>query len=86
MLSIDHSKKMIMDLGKLVGDGVQIVKHGVGLGSIYQIFQVIADVKELIMEAPHALPELRDIDSQEAGELASAAYEMVKHIIQEIGK
>lgn len=84
MLSIDHSKKVLADLGKVAVDGIHIAKHGVGIGALQDIFALMGDVKDLIAEAPKALPELQDMDAKEAAEMAQAAYEMVKAVIAAI--
>lgn len=81
---IDHSKKVVEDLGKLVMDAIPIAKHGVGIGAISQLFTILADVKDLLAEAPQALPELKDMDSAKAGELSSVCYEMVRRVITSI--
>lgn len=83
-LGIEHSKKVLADLGAIAVAGIEIAKKGGGLGALKQIFVLIEDVKGLISEAPLALPELKDVDSVEAGQLATAAYDLVKSVISAV--
>ena len=83
-LGIDHSKKVLADLGKLAADGIKVAKHGVGLGSLKQLFDILAEAKDLVVEAQAAFPEIKDLDSKESGELASACYDLVKGIIESV--
>ncbi len=38
-------------------------------------------MKDLAHESHEALPELKDIDGAEAGQLAEASYEVIKSIV-----
>lgn len=80
-LGIDHSKKVIAELGAVAVAVVGIAKRGVGLGALRQLFVVLEDVKGLLVDAPKALPELADVDPAEAGELATACYVLVKSVV-----
>lgn len=84
MSGIEHSKKVLVDLGKLAADGIQIAKHGIGFGAIKQVLSMVEEAKDLIVEAQAAFPELKDLDSAEAGELATACYDLVKGVIDAV--
>ncbi len=75
----------IRDLGngvaELVCDGIDLVK-----GSYMKIFEVIADIKVIVKAAPAALPELKDLDADEAAELTKLAYVLVARIVEKVGK
>lgn len=83
-LGIDHSKKVLVDLGKLAADGIHIAKHGIGLGSLKQLWSMVDEAKDLIIEAQAAFGELKDLDSQESGQLASACFDLVKGVIDAV--
>lgn len=82
--SIDHSKKVIADIGVIIVDAVQIAKHLSVLTALPKLYEAFGSVKEIVAEAPLALPELKDLSSDEAGQLAAAAYDLVKKIISSI--
>jgi hypothetical protein len=79
-----HTLKMMADIKALMLDVIQIAKSGVGIGAIKQVLEILSSVKQIISEAPATLPELKDLDSSEAGRLAEASYEMIKDIIRAI--
>lgn len=81
MAGIARSVETIQDVGEIVVDLAVLMKHGLGLGSISKLLAVLADVKELIADAQAALPELSDVDANEAGQLAAASYTQIKRIV-----
>ncbi len=83
-LGIDATKHLIESIGKLVGDAVDLSKNGLGLGSLSQMFTIVADVKDLVQSVPGALPELMDLDAQESTQIGAAAYDMVRKIATHI--
>lgn len=82
VVGIQHTKKILSDLGDVALAAVGIVKaHGSIIGSISKLYEVLKNVKDIIAEAPQALPELKDIDSAEAGEIASLTYGLVRSLV-----
>jgi hypothetical protein len=41
----------------------------------------MSDVAELAKDAPAAMPELKDIDAADAGQIAAAAYGLVRAVM-----
>jgi hypothetical protein len=83
-IGIDHSKRVIADLQAIAITGVKIAKHGIGFGALKQVLDLIGQAKDLIVEAQAALPEIKDLDSQEVGQLSSACYELVRGVIDAV--
>lgn len=83
-LGIDHSKKVIGDLKVIAIDAVYMAKHLSIFAALKKLPEVFDQVKDIIGEAPQSLPELKDIDSTEAGQLTSACYDLVKGIIDAV--
>ncbi len=81
-LGIAKTLETIGDLKVLAVDGIRLAKTGpFGLSLFTSLLKVVADVKELIADAPAALPELTDLDATEAGQVGSAAYDLVAGVI-----
>lgn len=83
-LGIEHSKKVLVDLGKIAADGIYLAKHGVGIGSLKQLWDMVAEAKDIIVEGKASFPELKDLDAAESAELATAAFDLVKGIIDAV--
>lgn len=81
MLGIQHSKQVIADLGKLAVDGIALVKKSSGLGEIRAVLALMGDFKALVSDARSALPELKELDAQEAAQLAEQSYEAVRAVV-----
>ncbi len=86
MVGITHTLKMLANIKEILIEVVALAKHGIGIGAVGQIFALLGQVKSLIAEAPAVLPEIKDLDAQEAGKLAEASYDLVKATIQAILK
>ena len=85
-LGISNALKAIADLQAIAVDGVKLVKAfgrgAMGLGAVLAaVFELAAAVKDLVADAPAALPELKDLDTAEAGQAGAAAYDCVKAVI-----
>lgn len=83
-MNIDHSQKVLADLGDIVSNGIEIFKNGIGLGSLKKVFALEKEFKDLIAEAKQAMPELKDLDPSEVQLLLASSYALVKKIISEI--
>lgn len=68
-------------MGALVVQGVGISRNGLSLSSFPQLLGILQSLKTLSLEAQAALPELKDIDVNEAAELAAIVYGVVKDVV-----
>lgn len=80
-VSIDKTLETIDDVGKLMIDVVALMRSGVSRASLGRARAIVGDLCELASDAPAALPELADLDSDEAIRLGGAAYTLVKKIL-----
>ncbi len=82
MVNVAHTLQVFADLELIAVDIARVVKKG---GSIWSLLPVLAEMlgaaKDLVAQAPLALPELKDLDAEEAGLLAKATYTLVKSVI-----
>lgn len=86
-IGVDHCLKLIKSVQDVGVDAIAIVKSGhFGFTAIYRGLKGAGDLYHLLHEAARAWPELEDLDAQEAGKLASAAYEAIKSLAQEVIK
>lgn len=82
MPSVVKSKEALSDLADLILIGVAAAKSGGSMISLLpHLWAAAGKVKELIDDSQNLLPELQDVDAQEAGELAAAAYSAIKKVI-----
>lgn len=84
MLDVSKTKSVMDSAGELLVKGIAIGKHGVGLGSLPAIFDMLNEIKVLLEDAPSVLPELKDLDQAEAGQVAEAAYALVKKVLDAV--
>lgn len=86
-LPITQTLKTLSDLQTVIVDGVKMAKDAAagGFGSWAKLFTdvmgVASDVRSVVTDAPGALPELKDVDAAEAGQIATAAYDLVKAVV-----
>ncbi len=85
-LGITSVLKTIADLQDLAIHGIDLAKAASGgpfaLGAILAgVVKLAGDVKDLVADAPMALPEMADLDSAEVGKLGSASYDCVKAVL-----
>jgi hypothetical protein len=85
-VGIAHTLKMVSEIKGILIGAVDIAKHGIGLGAVKEVFAMLSEVKGIIADAPAILPELKDLDSKEAGVLAEASYDLIKSLVAEIVK
>lgn len=81
-VGIDHSKAVIADIADMAAKVIGIVKHLSIFKALSELKALEADVKDLIKQAPLALPELKTLDAAEGVEIAEAAYGLVQKIMQ----
>lgn len=84
VVGIASTKKVLIELSELAVDAITLVKHGSIFSALPKLAEIFADAKALVADAPHALPELEDLDQAEAAALAAAAYQAVHAILQAI--
>jgi hypothetical protein len=82
-MDVQKSLEVIDDLGELVADAAALIKSGapLGLETFKKVFELAMDLKELAADAPDALPELKDLDANEVGQLGAAAFSAVGKIL-----
>lgn len=78
-LPVTSTLKTIADLQVLAVDGVDLVKNLATspLGGLFKLFGIASDIKALLVDAPAALPELKDLDAAEASQVGAAAFALV---------
>ncbi len=90
MIGIAKTLETVADLKAMTVDAIRLAKAAQKGGvlswpAIFNgVLKVGGDVKELVGDAPLALPELKDVDAAEAGQIATAAYDLVKTIVAEL--
>lgn len=81
MAGIDHVLVSVDGVKKLVVDAVTLVKDGISFSDLPQLFKVLNDLKVLVDNVPASLPELKDLDPAESGQVAEASYKAVQEIL-----
>ncbi len=85
MAGIDKTLETFSDLSKLSVDVIAVIKSGgITFGSLPKILSMVSEISELMKDAPAALPELQDLDMNEAGQVGAAAFALVKSVIQAV--
>lgn len=81
-VGIQKSLETLESIGNLSVDAIAIVKAGgFKLSVLPKILDALNQINELVKDAPAALPELADIDAQEAAQLGAASFALVKKVI-----
>lgn len=80
-MDVQNSLKVMADVSNIAVDAITLVKKGFNFGSFGAIIDMLLQGKNLMVDAPLAWPELKDIDPQEAAQLGAAAYDMTAKII-----
>lgn len=84
MTGIVKTLQTIADMEKLAIDVIDIIKDGsVSFSDIPKLFDLFGALKDLVVDAPQALPELSDLDALEVGQIGAAAYSLIKTIVDE---
>lgn len=86
MLPVTNTLQTIADLQGLLLDAVKLEKDAkAGVlhfpAVLAGVLSIGGDIKALTAEAPQALPELKDLDANEAGQLAEASFGLVKAVL-----
>jgi hypothetical protein len=86
LVGIAHTKQVLGDIQTISVELVKIFKGGIGFRSIPALLGLLDEVRRIATEAPKALPELKDIDAAEAGEISTQAYILVKALVDALGR
>lgn len=84
MLGVEKTLQVFDDLGEIAVSAVSIGKKGVSFSAFGDLLKVLGAGKELIQDAPAALPELMELDQAESAKIGQAAYVLVKKIIDAV--
>lgn len=83
MASVDNSVKFLGDLTKLGCNVVTLVKSGASVFSIIMdAGPLLSETKALVADGKLALPELKDLDTNEVLALGQAAYDCISAIVK----
>ena len=80
-LGVDHSVKFLGEVADLCVEVMGIVKSGVSFGSIPKILGLGTQLAAAVVDAKAAMPELKDLDPEEALAVGAAAYACVAKIV-----
>lgn len=78
---IESTKKLLGAVHTLSVFVARAVKEGWKSSYIFEIIGMASDIAAVAEEAKQLLPELKDLDKQEAEELAGIVYETVRTIV-----
>lgn len=81
MSGVEHTTKFLNGLSHMVVEAIGIAKNGVGFGAYRQVMGLMGEMKSMLAEAKLSLPELKDLDGDDAVELGQVAYECVAAIV-----
>lgn len=84
MAGIQETLETIQALKELVVDAIDVSKGGITFSDLAKLFEIIGDLKDLADSAPKALPELKDLDAGEIGQISAAAYQALREIVLRI--
>ncbi len=79
-MKIDLSKQLLQSAGDLSLFIASALKRGWKMSDMFKLVQMGSDIMSLVQQGKDILPELKDIDEKEAGELASLCYHLVKQV------
>lgn len=80
-MDIQKTLETIGDAGSISVDIISLAKGGLKLSTFTVVLDLLGNLKELVGDAPLALPELTDLDAGESAQLGAAAYDTVKKIM-----
>ena len=80
-VGVDKTLEVIQDISGIVTASIAVAKSGVNLGSIPAFLKIAQHAVELLKDAKAALPELKDIDGNEAAKIGEASYKLIREIV-----
>lgn len=78
---IDVTKKVIKVVGDLAVFVTEAVKRGWQSSDMFEIMGMMNQVVEIVKDRDELLPELKDLDKDEAAEITGMMYDYVREII-----
>lgn len=84
-LSVDNTIETIEDVGNIGVDAIDLYRATVDKDPIdigKAIVSLITNGIDAISESNEVLPELADLDQEEAGKVGAAAYAAIKKIVE----
>lgn len=85
IMSVDHSVQFISELGNVAVMGVRIAKSGFSWwDAVSKIMPLIKEIKVMVDEAKGAIPELKDLDTEETLQLGQAAFDCITKVVRSI--
>ncbi len=78
---VGNTLEVIESLGTVAANAVGVLRGKASWGDIGKLLSLLSEVKDIIAAAPGVLPELIDVDANEAAQLGRAAYEAVKRVV-----
>jgi len=78
---IETTKQLLQVTGDIAVYVTKAVKRGWSTSDLFQIMGMVNKVVAFAKDAKELLPELKDLDKEEAGELAELLYAYVKEIV-----
>ncbi len=84
-MGIEESLKTISDVKGLAVDSISLFKDGgFSFLKIGAILRVMSEVNALVVDGKGSLPELKDLEPAEVGQLTTAAFAAMKAIISSL--
>ena len=78
---IDVTKKIIEVMGDVAVFVAQAVKEGWKSAHMFQLMGMMNQVVDIVKDREEILPELKDIDKDEAAEITGMLYDYVREIV-----
>lgn len=79
-MDIKVTKQLLQSAGDTALFVTQAVKRGWKTTDLFRLMQMASDIMQLVQSGKDLLPELKDIDAKEAGQLAELTYKLVKDV------
>jgi hypothetical protein len=85
MIGIENSLQLIESLKVLAMDLIEIVKSIIAnpknIAAYFKFVKVGSELYTVVKQAIASMPELKDLDSNESGTLATAFYEAAAEVV-----
>ena len=80
---IQTTKQLLQVVGEIAVYITQAVKRGWDTSDLFRMMGMLNKIVAFAKDAKEILPELKDLDKEEAGELAELLYVYVKKVVDE---
>jgi len=81
MAGVEKSLEVLQSAKALVINVIEISKDGFSLKDLNNVFKAIQELKDISEAASGVLPEVKELDAAEVGQLAAASYAAVLEIM-----